>query len=246
MEERVIIKLKKHFPKNYSMIHGSRELAEKILGKLKVADSFLYLYQRFGKPNRDNNDEYKISYEYFLKYGEMIFNICATTPEYVYVDCYVPKSWRKYLISERYNWRCKEIFTKAFVEKVLFFPYSMHPTTNMLNKRQLTRWNLLFDEEARLYFDKETYKIVDEFDWENTTKEEKNKMWKNYLTPFFEHLQKKFMKWAEKDPAIYELFYSSDELRFIPEKAEIVREFCEELLKTIPIRDCDINIRGWQ
>ncbi len=58
-----IIKTKKHCPKTFKRAFGVREIAQGIWGELKVSDSFLYLYRRFGTPSYDTNDEYKIAYE---------------------------------------------------------------------------------------------------------------------------------------------------------------------------------------
>ena len=74
-------------------------------------------------------------------------------------------------------------------------------------------------------------------------------MMEKYLYPLWEHLQKKFKEWAVKDGAVNDTFYGPArhrDLRFLPEIEEEIKAFCNELLTTVPVRDCDINIRVWQ
>lgn len=243
-----IVKIKYILPKNYQRVWGAREVAEKILGELKVADSFLYMYLRFGKPTRDTHDEYKISYEYVLRYGKLVFDVFATTPDMVYVDCFMPESWAK-KVQGKYNAFCREVFEKAYKEDILFFPYVMPPTTEWLSKEQNDRWNTLLDKEAREYYSEDAYRRVDDFDWTEATEGEKTELMEKYLYPLWEHLQKKFKEWAVKEGAVNDTFYGPArhrDLRFLPEIEEEIKAFCNELLTTVPVRDCDINIRGWQ
>ena len=93
-----IVKTKKRCPKTFKRAFGVREIAQGIWGELKVSDSFLYLYRRFGTPCYDTNDEYKIAYEYNFWYKGLYFVVHGSTPEFVYLDCYFPN---KYFVLQR-------------------------------------------------------------------------------------------------------------------------------------------------
>lgn len=153
-----IIKTKARCPKSFCQTWGVREIAQKIWGDLKVADSFLYLYRRFGAACLDTNDEYKISYEYAFWYKGLYFTICASTPDFVYLDCYYPK---KYFLLQRSRYRKKvrSIFDRAVADGVLCWPWACgySQIDNSLTKAQLKVYNAKFDEEARTFFNEEDY-----------------------------------------------------------------------------------------
>lgn len=126
---------------------AAREVAKKIWGDLKVAESFLYLYSRFGTPTYDTNDEYKISYEYNFKYKGLCFSLCGTTPDFVYLDCYMPN---KYFLLQRVRYRkdVRELFDRAVKDSILVYPWASNDDLMpSLTKHQypwlaitMTRW----------------------------------------------------------------------------------------------------------
>ena len=241
-----IIKTKKRCPKTFKRAFGVREIAQDIWGDLKVADSFLYLYRRFGTPCYDTNDEYKIAYEYNFWYKGLYFVVHGSTPEFVYLDCYFPN---KYFVLQRSRYRkdVRDIFDKALKEGVLCWPWStgFSQIADSLTKNQLKSYNAKFDKEAHLYFSEEDY------NWLNSKQQEKldgedAKRCMNLMDGFYKHLQEKFKKWAGNDKSIKEMFWTQPDLRYLPEVEKIIKYFCRELLKTEPIRDCDINIQGWK
>lgn len=237
-------KIKSYRQKAFHKAWGAREIAEGVLGDLKVADSFLYLYQRFGKPNLDSNDEYKISYEYKLKYQELVFTICATTPELVYVDCFMPGKFFR-LQRNRYRKEVRKIFDRAAKDGILTYPWSCNSDVMpSLTKKQQEQAMKMFMEELNGCLGEENKKFLDKVSGGSSEEDKKKaytlheKLWK--------HLFEKFRKWAGDDKTIHATFWSQPDLRYLPEVEKIVRGFCNELLQTLPIRDCDINIKGWQ
>lgn len=243
-----IIKTKKRIPKSFQYAWGCREIAEKIWGDLKIADSFLYLYRRFGTPCADTGDEYKISYEYQFWYKGLFFVIGATTPEFVLLDCFFPKKYH-HLQKERYDREVRSVFEAAYKDDVLCYPWSsgFFGIDQVLTKGQKKRYAQKFDRETRDFFDKETY------DWlamvsknHDVISDEGMDRFLVLMNGFRKHLQNKFKRWAEGNSAINTLFYSVPDLRDLPEIKEIIEEFCRRMLETEPVRDCNINIRGWQ
>lgn len=243
MEE--IVKTRAKLPKTYGIAWGCRDIAKKIWGDLKVADSFLYLYRRFGTPCADTNEEYKISYEYNFKYRELYFIICATTPEFVYLDCYYPAKYGK-LQQERFGKEASKIFDKASADGILLFPYKTPDCTwEYLTKKQRVRYNTILDNEAVTLFGKETFTELETWVRDRSVDDE-NEKYLGLFSCLYDHLFEKFWAWAAEDKDIFSLYRTGPDLRFLPEVEEIIREFCHDMLTTKPIRDCDINIRGWQ
>ena len=245
MKEK-IIKTKKHCPKTFKRAFGVREIAEKMWGELKVADSFLYLYRRFGTPCLDTNDEYKIAYEYNFWYKGLYFMVHGSTPEFVDLDCFFPN---KYFLLQRSRYRkeVRSVFDKALKDGILCWPWAsgFSQIADSLTKTQLKDYNAKFDEEARGFFSEEDYNWLDARQHEKLEGKDAARC-VNLMEGFYKHLQEKFKKWAGNDKTIKETFWTHPDLRYLPEVEKIVKEFCKELLKYEPIRDCDINIRGWK
>lgn len=247
--ESTIIKTKSECPKSYESAWGVREIAEKIWGQLKVADSFLYLYRRFGTPCYDTNSEYKIAYEYHFWYKGLYFMLHGHTPEFVYLDAYIPKKYLRLQI-QRYNADVRQVFERAYKDGVLCYPWNcgFSQIDTSLTKGQHKRYLEMFDKEAMAFFPNEDYKWLCDYcdkKEEEHSKEEQKKAY-DLMEPFYTHLFTKFKSWAGDDKDIRHLFWTHQDLRYLPEVEKIVKDFCKNLLKTEPIRDCDINIRGWQ
>lgn len=226
--------------KGFTEAWGARKIAEQVLGRLTVADSFHYLYHRFGKPTSGTEDEYKISYEYVLRYKGCLFLICGTTPEFVYIDCYMPKRYQR-IQYRRYVDEVRKIFTQALESDVLLYPY-YHFKTDVLTKYQQKKWDVLFDKKAREYFDAETYAMLDNLDWPSLSDERRKELYDKYMKSFEKHLLDKFWEWGNNG---MEEVFGVPSLHFLPEIEQIVGEFCELLLAPYLIRDCSIDIQGW-
>lgn len=223
---------------------AAREVAKKIWGDLKVAESFLYLYSRFGTPTYDTNDEYKISYEYNFKYKGLCFSLCGTTPDFVYLDCYMPN---KYFLLQRARYRkdVRELFDRAVKDSILVYPWASNDDVMpSLTKHQQKLAMKIFLEELVGYLGGENSRFMENVTEESSQEDKKRafelhqKLW-NYLA-------EKFWKWAEGDKKIYRMFKGSPDLHYLPEVEIIVKDFCRQMLHPMPIRDCNINIRGWQ
>lgn len=241
---KIVIKTKKAPPKTYYYAWGCRKIAEKRWGNLKVADSFLYLYRRFGTPCADTNDEYKISYEYNFLYKGLYFIVCATTPEYVYLDCYMPK---KYFVLQRNRYRkdVRLIFERAAKDSILTYPWaSYNDVMDSLTKKQQEHAMKMFTNELVTVIGEENNKFMEGVT-DDSPEEDKKKVYDLYVQ-LWKHLADKFWKWARNDESIETLFNGDLDLRYLPEVKIIIEQFCKEMLKTKSIRDCDINIKGWQ
>lgn len=241
-----IVKTKKRCPKTFVSAFGVREIAQSVWGDLKVADSFLYLYRKFGVPCYNTNDEYKISYEYTFLYKGLYFVICGTTPNFVYLNCSMPKKYFK-LQRSRYRKDVRSVFEKALKDNVLCWPWAcgFSQISDSLTKNQLKAYNSKFDEEAQGYFSEEDYNWLSSIKKEVLSGKDAERC-RGLMDGFYRQIQGKFKKWAGNNKAIKTLFWSHPDLRYLPEVEQIVKDFCNEMLKVEPIRDCDINIQGWK
>ena len=241
-----IIKTKARFPKTFHRVLGVHEIAEKIWGNLKVADSFLYLYRRFGTPCFDTRDEYKIAYEYNFWYKGLYFIVAGSTPEFVYLDCYYPN---KYFVLQRSRYRkdVRSVFEKALKDNVLCWPWAcgFSQISDSLTKAQLKAYNAKFDEEAHGFFSEEDYNWLDSRQHEKLEGEDALRCI-NLMEGLYGHLQGKFKKWAGNDKLIKGMFWTDPDLHYLPEVEKIIKSFCKELLKTELIRNSNINIQGWK
>ena len=244
-----IIKTRARCPKTFEMAFGVHEIAKEIWGELKVADSFLYLYRRFGTPCLDTNDEYKIAYEYWFWYKDLYFELHGHTPEFVYLDAYFPKKYL-HLQVKRYRADVRAEFERAYKDGVLCYPWNSgySQISDSLTKLQHKRYSEKFDLEARGFFNETDYKWLCDYcdKKEEDLLEEEEKRAMELMEPFYAHLFTKFKTWAGEDKAIRHLFWTQPDLRYLPEVEQIIKDFCKEMLEYEPIRDCDINIKGWR
>jgi len=239
-----IIKTKKRIPKTFTRVWGAQEIAEKMWGQLKVADSFLFLYRSFGSPCADTNDEYKISYEYTFRYRGFYFVLCSTTPDFVYMDCFVPQ---KYFRIERNRYRedVRKIFDRAANDGILTYPWASNTDVmKSLTKQQQKQAMKMFLEEMIIFLGEENSKFMEGITQE--CPEEDKKRCLELHKKLWEYLADKFWKWAENDDTAKALFRNEPDLHYLPEVEKIIKQFCKQMLKTKPIRDCDINIQGCQ
>lgn len=246
MVQNNIFKTKAFNAKSYQTITGVREIAEQVWGELKVSDSFLYLYRRFGKPSFDTRDEYKISYEYRFKYNGLFFSICGTTPNYVFLDCFIPnrlaeKGWKRFKEKE------SPIIEKALAEGVLYFPTPYYHPSN-LEKKHSERWCELHDKRFEEMFGKEMLQKLEEKPFSELTEDRQREYTMKYYLPFYKEMAKTFFEWTKTAaPGFHEEIYNRNILlNNLPEVKETVVAFCKEMLRTEPVRDCNINIKGWQ
>lgn len=248
MTENKIIKTKAtKLVKDYVQVFGTREIAKEVWGSLKVADSFLYLYRRFGKPTYDTNDEYKIAFDYRFLYRGLYFSIFGTTPEHVYLDCFIPKKYER-LLTQRIEANMIDTIDRAAKDGILMYPNRFFFSDDVPPGRR-DAWNFMLDNEAKGYYDAETYERLDNAtnNWASTPEEERNEC-ERIMEPFWKHLYDKYRAWADNDPkekALLESYRKRREICYIPEVEEIIRDFCQQMLEPMPIRDCDIDIRGW-
>lgn len=245
MNKNKIIKTKtSKYSSKWHRAWGAREIAQKMWGDLKVADSFLYLYRKFGAPCADTNDEYKISYEYSFWYKGLYFILCGTTPEFVYLDCYMPNKYF-HLQRARYRKEVRELFDRATKEDILVYPWaSPDDVIPSLTKRQQKVAMKIFLEELESSLGEENSKFIRGVT-EESSEEDKEKSFELHQILWI-YLAEKFWKWAGNDETIYRMFKGEPDLHYLPEVEKIVKDFCRQMLKTMPIRDCDINIQGWK
>ena len=242
MPQDCIIKTKPRNPKSIQAIEGAREIAKEIFGDLKVADSFLYLYRRFGKPSYDTKDEYKISYSYLFRYKGLYFDIFGTTPDDVYVDCFIPnklarEGWKRFRAKE------KPIVEKALAEGVLYFPTCYYDATG-LEKNLHKKWSELDDRKFEEMFGKEVLQKLNEKPFSELAKDVQLEYAQKYIRPFCKKMSDHFYEWAKTNAP--ELYQRNILLQNLPEVRETIISFCKKMLETETIRDCEINIKGWQ
>lgn len=230
--------------KNWHPAYAARDIAKKIWGDLKVADSFLYLYRRFGCPTFDTNDEYKISYDYRFIYKGLYFCVTGTTPDFVYLDCYYPS---KYFLLQRNRYRkdVRAIFEAAAKEGILVYPWAAYEDIMpSLTKQQQKKFRTMFMDELTGYLGEDNSKFMGSINKESS-KEDKDKSITLH-EKLWEYLADKFWKWVGDNESVKGMFKGNPDFRYLPEVEKIVTEFCNEMLQTKPIRDCDINIQGWK
>lgn len=230
--------------KKWHPAYAARDIAKKIWGDLKVADSFLYLYQRFGCPTFDTNDEYKISYDYRFMYKGLYFCVTGTTPDFVYLDCYYPN---KYFLLQRRRYRkdVRAIFEAAAKDGVLTYPWASYDDVmDSLTKSQQKQATKMFLEEVVTCLGEDNSHFLDGLT-EESSEEDKKKGYELHVR-LWKYLADKFWKWVDDNESIKGMFLGKPDFRYLPEIEQIVTDFCNEMLQTKPIRDCDINIQGWK
>lgn len=218
-----------------------REMGEQILGELDTANSFMYLFRRFGAPLYTNEDEYKILYEYRFRYQDLVVCIHASYHQHVYFGVLVPISYRKDFFNKRVAFQRKLAKETLKKDQIPFFGWSILDGSikELLTETELKKlWDLV-DAKGKEFFSAEVYKIFNEHTGE-ISKELFDK-WE----PFDELLKKEFFDSLSEDQK-KTLHAWWPELETVPELKAQFTGFFEELKRGFYVRDVAINIRGYE
>jgi hypothetical protein len=241
MSKYIIEKIKLAKGKSNSILtEDFRKLVKEKLGELDTATSFMYLFRRFGVPSFDNKDEYKILYDYRFKYDDIIITIHASYHEFVYFSLHVASFYFS-------DWNKKRVdFIHRLINEnqssgIAFMPYSdffsaICEITPMQSKE---RWKII-DQEAQSYFTKEDYEYIDK---QFSSKNPESKMF-DMLFPFETYLCKKYRD-SLSSSDVKELNHFIPTLSDVPELRIKCLSFIRELKKGAYVRDCAINIKGY-
>ena len=244
MEKNIITRAEgKRIPKKYTYASGCCLLAGELLGELaSLEETFLYLYQRFGKPNNDNRDDTGLVFEYLFKItGRMYFKIGVGVRNQVYIYGYMHSSLlRQY--QKAYAQMANAITREALRECILFYP-ALLPKTDCLTETNRKKWEALMKGKSREFFGMETSEKLESYDWEHSTLEESREM-SCLLKPFYEGLHQEFWQWAEgRDDAA--MLKNMTHLSLLPEAREMFKDFCKFLQKETWVGGRKIGIKGW-
>ena len=218
-----------------------RKMVEEKLGKLNTPESFMYLFRRFGAPTYDNDDEYKILYDYRLQYEDLSICVHASYHEFVYFDLFVPKHYFKEFFKVR------ELFFKRLLKESLnrHVAYSAFDVVfnrpKGITKRQNEKNWLLIDAAAQKYFCKQDYDYVNSLWGKNTDEQKFYKM----LMEFSRHLCDEFRKTLSKKD-LKELRHHWPLLTDVPEVRKKALAAIQEFKKGAYVRDVPINILGYE
>lgn len=238
----MIEKVKK-FPRNLNDIltNPFRDLVKEKLGVLNTPESFMYLFRRFGTPNYSNNDEYKILYDYILKYEDVYISIHASYHEHVYCDLFFPKHYLKDFMKAR-----KELLKRLYIESLKHdVPYSPYQAVfqkpqELTKKQNDHNWNLI-NTEAHKYFSEEDYAYVDEH-W---GKKDLPAKVEQMIYDFSRHVHTVFVNSLSKVDKKAFLHYWPT-MSDVPEIRKKALKFIQELKKGAYVRDVPINIKGYE
>lgn len=239
-----IIKLsrKKTFSESAEIpVSSFREIGQNILGKLDTANSFMYLFRRFGTPTFTNADEYKILYEYRLKYKEIMVGIHASYHEFVYFNAWMPKEYETKRVEE-YKAHALKIATESIKKGVCYMPYVM-TQVNILSEELVGEQNKLFDAEARNYFSPEDYDFLANFKCADYDLEA-YRPYHQKIEPFRLMLCEKFRATLSEEDL--QMYNNGWHINHYPDIKQQVEEFFTELLQGFYVRDVAINIRGYE
>jgi hypothetical protein len=233
-----------------------RELAQKELGELDTATSFMYLYNRFGKPNIDRRAEYKILYEYRFLYKDLFVSIHAGGYNHVIFGLLVRKSvidpvWEEYID------RLANIGKRLLEQGIIYFPY-IFPRQRFPSKyKEFNRENdKAFRKAWKEYWETKTeaerleYIGLCELREKSEDETERYKLLKKICDKkniFYSGLAKKFSAALSEEER--EKFYgrwSIFDLSNFPEIEKQCKEFLSGLKTASWIRDVPINIRGYE
>lgn len=218
-----------------------REIGENLLGKLDTAISFMYLFRRFGTPTFTNSDEYKILYEYRLKYKEIIVGIHASYYEHVYFNAWMPKKYETERVEEfRKHALC--IATESVKNGICYMPYAA-PNSNILTEDLTVEHNKIYDTEACNYFSPEDYEFLDNFQCDDGDLQAYEPYY-NKMQPFQRMLCEKFRATLSEEDL--QMYSNGWHINHYPNIKQQVEEFFAELLQGLYIRDVAINIRGYE
>lgn len=218
-----------------------REIGERILGKLDTANSFMYLFRRFGTPTYTNTDEYKILYEYRLKYKEIMVGIHASYYEHVYFNAWMPEKYKTERVEE-FRKRALRIATESIENGICYMPYAC-PNPNILTESLTVENNKIYDAEARKHFSLEDYEFLANFKCAVGDLQAYHPYY-NKIQPFQRMLCDKFRATlSEEDLRMYNEGWHINQFPGIKQQVE---EFFTELLQGLYVRDVAINIRGYE
>jgi hypothetical protein len=234
-----------------------RELAERELGELDTATSFMYLYNRFGRPDADHRDDYKILYDYILLYKDIGVTIHSSGHSNTYFNLFVSssvtgpfkKALRKDLIGTGYR-----LLEQGIVFRPSFFfrieeVGEGHEEFCRKNKEALQKaWNEYM--RARTAEEKREFrrlrKASEKTENCQILTEIELKISRDYKDPFFESLVNKFKAALTEEER--DRFYSDPpgNLSDFPEIEKQCKEFLDGLKTASYIRDIPINIKGYE
>ena len=233
-------------PENYdsSLTESFRELAAREIGELDTASVFMYLFLRFGAPNKTNKDEYKILFSYLLKFEDLIITVSGSYHQHVYFSLFVPKS-RYAIVKSNYKRLLNRLYKVTIGKPIPFMPFASLPfkgsmLTPVLSKKQAAEtWkkiNVFYEK----FFPVKQQKLI-EAQLKSETEASKAL---TALQPFAKSLCKKFKKIAGKEDL--DKFYSRPVLRDIPKLQKQCERLLDELKKGAFVRDVQVNIRGYE
>jgi hypothetical protein len=226
---------------NDALTNSFRELVEQKLGKIDTADSFMYLFRRFGIPNYDHKNDYKILYEYMFRHKDLYITIHASYHDCVYFNLFVSQRYFGKFIKERRS-TLKRLVKQSLYRNIPFMPYSLifFEKYAYFTKRQSKKNWYLIDRAAQKYFSKEDYVYVEA---QSNSKEPDKKMF-DMLMPFGEYLCKEFRKTlSHADVKALNRYWPT--INDITEIKKQALSFIRDLKKGVYVRDCEINIKGY-
>jgi hypothetical protein len=234
-----------------------RKLAERELGELDTAASFMYLYNRFGSPTEDHRDDYKILYDYTLLYKDICVTIHSSGHSYTFFNMFVSSSvtgpfreaLRNDLMGAGY---------RLFEQGIIFHPYFFfdleevgegHEEFCRKNEKALQKaWDEYMkaktEEELQEY--KRLLRAVKKDDDSEKRTEAKYKIYTYYKYPFLDSLVDKFQAALTEEEL--DRFYGDPpcKLSDFPEIGKQCKEFLDDLKTASYIRDIPINIKGYE
>lgn len=245
MDDYTIIKTKGVIPEKSERAWGCGAIMQELWGEPPVAEAFLYLYRRYGKPCEERAGS-RLAYRYTFRYMKVCFVINATA-EQVTLDCYYQKQYG-IVMQERREEAIAGMFDIAAENGVLLFPdipRGRQGVEESLLKRKMRKYVAMYNAEMKGFFDTETYQWLDSLPPEGLTDEQAARK-RELVENFHRYLYTKFWKWAEDKEEVKRLFDERPSLKGQPELDTAVRGFCNSMLEKIKIGDRYLSIRGWQ
>lgn len=222
-------------------VSSFREIGQTILDKLDTANSFMYLFRRFGTPTFTNSDEYKILYEYRLKYKEIMVAIHASYYEHVYFNAWMPKKYETERVEE-YKAHAIQIATESVKKGICYMPYTS-TSVDIFPEELVAEHNKIFDAEARKHFSPEDYDFLDNFQCADNDLEGFQPYYQK-MEPFRRMLCEKFRATLSEEDL--QMYNNGWYINHYPDIKQQVEEFFTELLQGLYVRDVAINIRGYE
>ena len=240
---------KKRGKLNGILTNDFRNLAEKKLGQLDTATSFMYLFRRFGAPRQDNSDDHKILYSYMFEFEDIVIKIHASYHEHVYFNFFIPDHCFSKIREESIKFSEKPL-TESVDKNYVFMPYPSLFMSNsvIVNKKLLDKNIALLENEMRNYYpDEKKYKfIVKQINGSKKSNNDKSAMFE-LLEQFEKYLNKKFNKSLSKEELKQIKKYNMiPKLKDFPPIRKQALEIIREFKKGVYVRDVCINIRGYE